>query len=48
MTEAEKDEESFLRIRGKTVDDWNRARWELTKQETCWGACKASQEQGWV
>lgn len=31
---------------GRTIDDWFRETRELTRQETCLGACKASQRPG--
>lgn len=46
MTEAKRDGESDWRSRVSMVDGCDRARWELTKPETCWGACKASQRLG--
>lgn len=42
MIEAKRDDH-FRSAHGKMIDGWLRGMWELTRQETCWGACKASQ-----
>lgn len=46
LTEAAKDDRSQMGS-GRTADGWHRVMRELTRQETCWGVCKASQRMGY-